>query len=180
MGFQCVKSVSEVVVLAKDHNRGLGCAVSLAFPSLTHRLSYLGSCILQGRHQSLISSFLFFPQTRTLSNSGWPKTDGSWIALRNWNRVRVVRWASCLCAELSERKGPTARKSLDRQNSMLEHGAVQKTGAVFNCSHECVSFTYWNYSQLLDQVTEEIEALRKYALTSTWVCQGTGLFICLM
>lgn len=111
MGFQCVKSVSEVVVLAKDHNRGLGCAVSLAFPSLTHRLSYLGSCLLQGRHQSLISSFLFFPQTRTLSNSGWPKTDGSWIALRNCNRVRVVRWASCLCAELSERKGPTARKA---------------------------------------------------------------------
>lgn len=53
-------------------------------------------------------------------------------------------------------------------------------GAVFNCSRECISFTDWNYAQLLGQVTEETETLREYALMSTWVCQGTGFFICLM
>lgn len=162
MEFQCVKSVSEVVVLAKDHNRGLGCAVSLAFPSHSHRLAYLGSCFLQGRRQPLISSFLFFPQTRTLSNSGWPKTDESWTALRNWKGERVVQWAMCLC-EPSERKEPITRKTWIGKIPCLSMES-SKARLSFSCSNECVSFAYWNYSPLLGQVTRELEACEKVFL----------------
>lgn len=121
-------------VLAKDHKRSLGCVVSSSFSPHKQRFSYLGSCFLQGSHQSLIFSFPFFPQTRTLSKSGWPKTDWSWVALRKWKCVQeLCVWASSLYAfQFTEMKVPITTRilCLTREHS--------KGSLNFTCSNECM------------------------------------------
>ena len=110
----------------RPQKRSWLCGFLLLFPH-QQRFSYLGSCFLQGSHQSLISSFPFFPQTRALSKSGWLKTDRSWIALRKQKRVQELSmWASSLYALVHWNENTHYNQNLDSQNSWLESGAFQR------------------------------------------------------
>lgn len=87
----------------------------------------LAAVSYKGSHQSLISSFPFFPQTRTLSNSRWLKTDWSEVALRKWKCVQeLCMWASSLYALVHWNESTHYTQDLDSQNSLLESGAFQR------------------------------------------------------